>query len=577
MAPYYVNSIEVLQRPATAPPWEHPKEPTRVELPAGHKKTPDRRPLDCEIILERDQLLTLRDGVRIRADIFRPKTEGKVPAVLMWSPYGKTGTGALNLDKVPLTAGVPLSKLSGYESFEGLDPAEWVPKGYAVVNADARGVGDSEGDIRIWGTGEGQDGHDAIEEIAKLPWCTGKVALAGNSWLALCQWFIAAERPPHLACIAPFEGCSDHLRETLSRGGVPDKGFSGMINHVINGRNMMEDNITMLDKFPNCREYWDDKRARMEKIEVPAYILASYSTMLHTVGSFRGFEEIPHQKKWIAVHATQEWYDLYSKSRVDDLQRFFDRYLKDIENGWEKTPPVRLAVLGFNKPPILDLSFDHLPWLAPYTPTTNVQKLYLTQNKSLQLANEASSSTLEYKDTERLELAYTFQQPTKLAGPTKLVIHTSCPSQTDFDIYVQLRKRDSSGNDLVHVNMPLGDLGVADAKEVPNINPLKYLGPTGQLRASRRKVAPEFAQSYWQTLAQDTDEPVKAGEIIKLEIWVWPTAIQFDAGEQLVVKVSGNGMSLPEFEPLAVQPKNVAQQLVHVGGQYGSYLEVVWI
>uniref|UniRef100_L2FJ57 Xaa-Pro dipeptidyl-peptidase C-terminal domain-containing protein n=1 Tax=Colletotrichum fructicola (strain Nara gc5) TaxID=1213859 RepID=L2FJ57_COLFN len=522
MAPYYVNSIEVLQRPATAPPWEHPKEPTRVELPAGHKKTPDRRPLDCDIILERDQLLTLRDGVRIRADIFRPKTEGKVPAVLMWSPYGKTGTGALNLDKVPLTAGVPLSKLSGYESFEGLDPAEWVSKGYAVVNADARGVGDSEGDIRIWGTGEGQDGHDAIEEIAKLPWCTGKVALAGNSWLALCQWFIAAERPPHLACIAPFEGCSDHLRETLSRGGIPDKGFSGMINHVLNGRNMMEDNIAMLDKFPNCREYWDDKRARMDKIEVPAYILASYSTMLHTVGSFRGFEEIPHQKKWIAVHATQEWYDLYSKSR----------------NVGEKPPPVRLAVLGYNKPPILDLSFDHLPWLAPYTPTTNVQKLYLTQNKSLQLANEATSSTLEYKDTERLELAYTFQQPTKLAGPTKLVIHTSCPSQADFDIYVQLRKRDSSGNDLVHVNMPLEDLGVADAKEVPNINPLKYLGPTGQLRASRRK---------------------------------------FDAGEQLVVKVSGNGMSLPEFEPLAVQPQNVAQQLVHVGGQYESYLEVVWI
>ncbi|KAI8297952.1 hypothetical protein K4K61_012243 [Colletotrichum sp. SAR11_59] len=544
MAPYYVNSIEVLQRPATAPPWEHPKEPTRVELPAGHKKTPDRRPLNCDIILERDQLLTLRDGVRIRADVFRPKTEGKVPAVLMWSP---------------------------------LDPAEWVPKGYAVVNADARGVGDSEGDIRIWGTGEGQDGHDAIEEIAKLPWCTGKVALAGNSWLALCQWFIAAERPPHLACIAPFEGCSDHLRETLSRGGIPDKGFSGMINHVINGRNMMEDNIAMLDKFPNCREYWDDKRARMDKIEVPAYILASFSTMLHTIGSFRGFEEIPHQKKWIAVHATQEWYDLYSKSRIDDLQRFFDRYLKGIENGWEQTPPVRLAVLGYNKPPILDLSFDRLPWHAPYTPTTNVQKLYLTQNKSLQLANEANSSTLEYKDTERLELAYTFQQPTKLAGPTKLVIHTSCPSQTDFDIYVQLRKRDSSGNDLIHVNMPLEDLGVADAKEVPNINPLKYLGPTGQLRASRRKVAPEFAQGYWQTLAQDTDEPVKAGEIVKLEIWIWPTAIQFDAGEQLVVKVSGNGMSLPEFEPLAVQPQNVAQQLVHVGGKYESYLEVVWI
>lgn len=103
------------------------------------------------------------------------------------------------------------------------------------MNADARGVGDSEGDIRNWGTGEGRDGHDAIEEIAKLPWCTGKVALAGNSWLALIQWFIAAERPPHLACIAPFEGCSDQLRETLCRGGIPDTAFSGMINHVVAG------------------------------------------------------------------------------------------------------------------------------------------------------------------------------------------------------------------------------------------------------------------------------------------------------------------------------------------------------
>ncbi|KAK2778935.1 hypothetical protein CKAH01_11526 [Colletotrichum kahawae] len=564
MAPYYVNSIEVLQRPATRPPWEHPKEPSRVELPAGSKKTPGSRPLDCDIILERDQLVTLRDGVRIRVDIYRPKTEGKVPALLMWGPYGKSGTGALNLHMVPLNAGVSPSRLSGYESFEGLDPAEWVPKGYAVVNADARGVGDSEGDIRNWGTGEGRDGHDAIEEIAKLPWCTGKVALAGNSWLALIQWFIAAERPPHLACIAPFEGCSDQLRETLCRGGIPDTAFSGMINHVVAGRNMLEDNVAMLEKYPSRNEYWDDKRPRVDKIEVPAYVLGSYSTGIHTVGSFRGFEEIPHQKKWIAVHATQEWYDLYSKPRVDDLQRFFDRYLKDIENGWEQTPPVRLAVLGFNKPPILDLPFDHLPWLAPYNPNTNLQKLYLTQDKSLQLENEA------------IELAYTFRQPTTLAGPTKLVIHTSCPSQTDFDVYVQLRKRDSSGNELVHVNMPLADLGVADAKEVPNINPLKYLGPTGQLRASRRKVAPELSQLYWQTLAHDTEEPVAAGEIVQLEVWVWPTAIQFDAGEQLVVKVSGHRMTLPEFEHLAVEPRNAAQQLVHVGGQYESYLEVVW-
>lgn len=61
---------------------------------------------------------------------------------------------------------------------------------------------------------------------------------------------------------------------------------------------MLEDNVAMLEKYPSRNEYWDDKRPRVDKIEVPAYVLGSYSTGLHTIGSFRGFEEIPHQKKW---------------------------------------------------------------------------------------------------------------------------------------------------------------------------------------------------------------------------------------------------------------------------------------
>ncbi|TDZ62037.1 Cocaine esterase [Colletotrichum trifolii] len=573
MAPFCVNSIQVIQHPTNRPPWE-PKQPSRVELPAGSQKTPESRPLPCDIILEADQFLTLRDVVRVRADIFRPKSEEKVPAVVMWSPYGKSGSSKLNLHAVPGRCGVPLSKLSGYESFEGLDPAEWVPKGYAIVNIDARGIGDSEGDVRAWGTAEGRDGHDAIEEVAKLAWSSGKIAMAGNSWLALCQWYIAAERPPHLTCIAPLEGSSDYLRESAGRGGIISTGFASMIHGVLHGRNEQEDIVAMLEKYPNCREYWDDKRARMDKIQVPAYILASFSTMLHTIGSFRGFEEIPHKNKWVAVHATQEWHDLYSKARTDDLQRYFDRYLKGIDNGWENTPPVRLAVLGLNKPPILDLPFDHLPWLAPLASTTQSRRLYLSPDLSLNETNEASSKTLGYKDAERLQLSYVLPRSTNLIGPSKLVIYTSCPSKPDFDIYAQLRKRDKDGNELEHLNIPLEDLGFSDGEDVPNTNPMKYIGPTGRLRASKRKAAPELSQARWQTLAHDTDEPLEPGEIVRLEIWIWPTAIQFDAGEQLVLKISGHDMSLPEFDFLKQEPAKAAPQLIHAGGQYESYLEV---
>jgi len=80
--------------------------------------------------------------------------------------------------------------------------------------------------IRWWGAAEGRDGYDAVEFLAAMPWCNGSVALIGNSWLAISQYFIAAEHPPHLKCIAPLEGASDVYRENLCRGGTAQPIFA---------------------------------------------------------------------------------------------------------------------------------------------------------------------------------------------------------------------------------------------------------------------------------------------------------------------------------------------------------------
>ena len=64
------------------------------------------------------------------------------------------------------------------------------------------------------------------------------------------------------------------------------------------GDGQQEDVAAMLKRHPLMHEYWEDKRARIDRIKVPAYILASFSTMLHTEGSFRGFEDITHREKW---------------------------------------------------------------------------------------------------------------------------------------------------------------------------------------------------------------------------------------------------------------------------------------
>jgi predicted acyl esterase len=86
-------------------------------------------------------------------DIFRPlgAEVGSVPALLAWSPYGKSAchTGGFNpLDMIPGRMGVPRNRLSRFEKFEAPDPAEWTARGYAIVNPDPRGTYDSEGDIK---------------------------------------------------------------------------------------------------------------------------------------------------------------------------------------------------------------------------------------------------------------------------------------------------------------------------------------------------------------------------------------------------------------------------------------------
>ncbi|CAG9982197.1 unnamed protein product [Clonostachys byssicola] len=524
----------------------------------------------------------MRDGVTLRADVFRPVTNEKVPAIIMYGPYGKSGSGWFNIDKFPFRVGIPESKLSGYENFEGLDPAEWVPKQYAIVNVDARGINDSEGNVRWWGSAEGEDGHDTVEEVSKLPWCSGRVSMAGNSWLAACQWYTAAQHPPHLACIAPMEGISDPFREHMHRGGILNTRFATPLSASFIGRGQRDDMPAMAAKYPDSNEYWDDKRARMEEIKVPSYIVASFSTGLHNVGSFRGFEEMASKDKWISVHTTQEWYDLYTKERTDDLEKFMDRYLKGIDNGWENTPRVRYAFINFNKDSEVNVPFTDLPWNLS---SATEKRLFLSADRKLSPTKASEPGQVRYQadapsklmgpDPDDPFFSHTFVQETRLAGPATAILYVSSPSSNDMDVHVQLRKADKNGEVLTYANIPLKDIGVSTVSEVPDLNVLKYLGPTGMLRASRRHVSEALSSrsKSWRTLSHSQVEPVAPGNVVRLEIQLWPTGLIFDAGERLLLYVSGHYMTLPEFETMPpYENHNRGEHIIHVGGEYDSSL-----
>jgi hypothetical protein len=99
----------------------------------------------------------------------------------------------------------------------------------------------------------------------------------------------------------------------------------------------------MYKRYPLSNEYWADKRADMTKIQCPVYISGSDFSSIHTMGAVRGWMELPHDNKWIRWSSYQEWYELYCVESADkELHKYFDRYLKGVENGWEKdTPKVR--------------------------------------------------------------------------------------------------------------------------------------------------------------------------------------------------------------------------------------------
>ena len=92
--------------------------------------------------------------------------------------------------------------------------------------------------------------------------------------------------------------------------------------------------------------YWQDKIARLDRIDVPAYVVASLDQRAaHSGDVRRRTAGIASREKWLRVHNSHEWPDYYAPENVEDLRRFFDRYLKGIENGWETTPPVRVSIL----------------------------------------------------------------------------------------------------------------------------------------------------------------------------------------------------------------------------------------
>lgn len=326
-----------------------------------------------EVIVEHAMPATMRDGVVLRADIYRPKAEGKFPVLLTRTPYDKRG-----------------------EVTFGLQAAA---RGYVVVAQDVRGRYTSEGEWYPFKY-ESRDGYDTVEWAAALPYSNGKVGMYGGSYVGATQMLTAIATPPHLAGIMPVVTASNYHENWTYQGGAFEQWFdqswtTGLAMNTFDRRLAKDSYATRWDtklplvhyplldlgasagvadyyldwlQHPGYDDYWKQWsiEEHFAQIQVPALHVAAWYDLFQD-GSFRNYLGIKNRGGSEAARNGQRLLVIvgghagsgpiigevdFGKDSVvseDALTlRWYDYLLKGIDAGMGSEKPVKLLVMGKN-------------------------------------------------------------------------------------------------------------------------------------------------------------------------------------------------------------------------------------
>ena len=511
-----------------------------------------------------DVPIPMDDGVVLRADVFRPLGEGKYPVIMSYGPYGKGLHFAEGypyqwqhmLDNNPDVFAGTTGK---YMNWETVDPERWVPDGYVVVRVDSRGAGRSPGVLDVWSPREAQDFYQCIEWAAQQPWSNGRVGLAGISYYAINQWQVAALQPPHLAAICPWEGAADYYRDMCYHGGIPSMffwrtwfraqvasvqhgvGVRGRRNpatgipgvpgtgELVSGpetlseeelaRNRVEPAELIL-QHPLDDDFHRSRSPDWSRVVVPLLSCGNWGGFgLHLRGNTEGYLRAASGQKWLEVHCGPHWGEFYTEYGLALMKRFFARYLKGEENGWDETPPVLLWIRHADGSHRLRAERE---WPIARTRWT---RLYLDPATcSLGEGPPADGGSVEY---EALGEGVTFLGPplaeeVEITGPLALRLFISS-STRDADLFVALRAFDPNLREVTFYD---------------------YLDPhtplsLGWLRASHRRLNPELSREWRPYHSHQVEEPLEPGQVYEVEVELWPTCVVLPRGYRLALTIRG--------------------------------------
>jgi predicted acyl esterase len=501
-----------------------------------------------------DVPITMDDGLVLRADIFRPVNAARYPVILSYGPYAK---GLAFQDGYPSAwqrmvtehPDVAYGSSNRYQNWEVVDPEKWVPHGYVCVRVDSRGTGRSPGYIDPFSPRETRDLYECIEWAGVQPWSNGKVGLSGVSYYGINQWHVASLQPPHLAAMCVWEGAADWYRDMTHHGGILNTFWANWFDMQVKtvqyglGARGARSRVTgdwvcgdetLSDKalYLNRCDFGDDilahpledayhraRSPRWDRITVPFLSAANWGGQgLHPRGNFEGFVRAASAHKWLEAHGLEHWTHFYTDYGVALQRRFFDHFLKGTDNGWERQPKVQLQVRHADH----FVERHEKEWPIARTQWT---RFYLDpRDQSLRRNPVRVDGAVTY---DGFGDGVTFVSPpleteTEITGPLAAKLFVSSAT-TDADLFLVFR------------------VFTPDLREVVFMGAVDPHTPVAQgwLRASHRKLDHELSTEYRPYHAHDEPQPLQPGEVVPLEIELWPTSIVVPAGYRIGLTVRG--------------------------------------
>ncbi len=526
---------------------------------------PGRAQKPYPVEFEGDVAVKMRDGVTLRADIYRPKSEGRFPVILERTPYDKYS-----------------------EIHHGLKAAA---RGYVFVVQDVRGRNASEGEWYPF-KHEGRDTYDSVEWAASLPYSDGKVGMTGGSYIGVPQLLGAIEEPPHLVAIYPSVTASNYHSHWAYQGGafmqlLSQSWASGLSVNELTRRAGASPppfhwdklrppgSYPMLDPgtseglgafyfdwiaHPAYDAYWKQWsiEERYDKIQVPAVHVAAWYDLFQD-GSLRNFMGIKSHGGSEAARKGQRLIVIPgghagSGRKIGDVDfgadsvfnnwdygmRWFDWRLKGIDDGISGEKPVRIFVMGTN------VWRDEDDWpLARAKPT----RYFLhSGGKANSRRGDGALARGAPGDEPSDSYAYDPQNPVPTHGGAVLGDTDSFPPGPLDQSAIEER-----GDVLVYTSGPF-----KQNTEVTGIVSLElYIGSTAVDTDFTGKLLDIWPSGFIQNLtdgilraryrnSMETPEMMKPGTTYRVTVELGSTANVFLAGHRLAVEISSS--NFPRFD-----------------------------